>query len=179
MIYIQSAVEAVKNKLDKLLLDHRKSVFKEWLDLGQIICEPDYEFPATQTVPEKMLGIAKGLYEEEENVNGFENKIISAISNLDNVLFWHRNPERGAGFGISGFINHYPDFIVYLKSGKIVLVETKGDDRDNSDSLNKIELGSYWQNMAGGNYKYYMVFDNKEVAGALTKEQFIERLRQL
>lgn len=179
MIYIQSAVDAVKNKIDKLLLEHRKSVFKEWLDLGQIICEPDYEFPATQTVPDKMLGIAKGLYEEEENVNGFENKIISAISNLDNVLFWHRNPERGAGFGISGFINHYPDFIVYLKSGRIVLVETKGDDRDNSDSLNKIELGCYWQNMAGGNYKYYMVFDNKEVAGALTKEQFIERLRQL
>ena len=179
MIYIQSAVEAVKKKIDKLLLEHRKSVFKEWLDLGKIICEPDYEFPATQTVPDKMLGIAKGLYEEEENVNSFEIKIISAISNLDNVLFWHRNPERGSGFGISGFINHYPDFIVYLKSGKIVLVETKGDDRDNSDSLNKIELGSYWQNMAGGNYKYYMVFDNKEVAGALTKEQFIDRLRRL
>ena len=154
-------------------------MFKKWLDLGMIVCESEYEFPDTQTVPNKLIGLPKGLYEEEENVNGFENEILTAISNLDNVVFWHRNPERGVGFGINGFINHYPDFIVYLKSGKIILVETKGDDRDNSDSKLKIELGSYWQNKAGDQYRYYMVFDKQEVEGALTKDKFLERLKSL
>lgn len=179
VIYSQSSIAAVANKLDSLLLEYRKDMFKKWLDLEMIVCESEYEFHDTQTVPNKLIGLPKGLYEEEENVNGFENEILTAISNLDNVVFWHRNPERGVGFGINGFINHYPDFIVYLKSGKIILVETKGDDRDNSDSKLKIELGSYWQNKAGDQYRYYMVFDTQEVEGALTKDKFLERLKSL
>lgn len=59
-------------------------------------------------------------------MDGFEYRVISQIANLDNVKYWHRNLERGKGFYINGFINHYPDFIIKMKSGKILLIEVKG-----------------------------------------------------
>ncbi len=93
--------------------------------------------------------------------------------------FWHRNPERGKGFCIHGFINHYPDFIVRTRSGKTILVETKGDDRDNSDSRNKLELGKTWANKAGDNYRYFMVFDQKGLPDAYTLHDFIEIITNL
>ena len=98
---------------------------------------------------------------------------------MDNVVFWHRNPDRTNGFGINGFINHYPDFIVVLKSGRIVLLETKGGDRDNSDSRRKLELGTLWANRAGDKYRYYMVFSTPKLDGAITTQQLLEKLKNL
>ena len=141
--------------------------------------EEAYTLPKHIFLTQKMIGVQKGLYREEENVNGFEARIISAISNDDNVLFWHRNQERGKGFYINGFINHYPDFIVVLKSNRILLIETKGDDRDNSDSEQKLELGKTWANKAGDNYRYYMVFDKKAMNGAITIKELLNKIKQL
>ena len=45
-------------------------------------------------------GLSKGLYTEEGDMNDWEYKVINAVAALGNVLFWHRNPERGVGFGI-------------------------------------------------------------------------------
>lgn len=39
---------------------------------------------------------------------------------------------------------HYLDFIVKMKSGRIFLVESKGDDRDNSKSKTKLKMGKQW-----------------------------------
>ena len=169
-----------KDKIDLLLKEHRKNTFKKWLDTDKVCCFPTYKFPATCNVKNKVLGLSKGLFTDEGDMNPFEQRVIQKISDLPNVVYWHRNPERGNGFGINGFINHYPDFIVKLQSGKIALIETKGDDRDNSDSLDKIELGSYWSNMAGSStFKYYMVFDKKKVDGAFTISEVLERLKEL
>ena len=164
-------IETIKNKINTILDKYRYQTFKSWLDIGKIrmdVNEEAYTLPKHIFLTQKMIGVQKGLYREEENVNGFEARIISAISNDDNVLFWHRNQERGKGFYINGFINHYPDFIVVLKSNRILLIETKGDDRDNSDSEQKLELGKTWANKAGDNYRYYMVFDKKAMNGAIT-----------
>jgi type III restriction enzyme len=117
--------------------------------------------------------------EEDGDINEFEYSVIRAVSNLDNVEFWHRNPERGKGFCINGFINHYPDFIIGLKSGRIILLETKGGDRDNSDSKRKLELGTLWANKAGDNYRYYMVFSTPKLHGAITVQELIDRLKNL
>ena len=170
--------ECVKKKVEGLLQDHRKKKFKEMLDTREIVCTPMYKFPNSVVVNKESLGMYSGLYMKEGDMNGFEERVIRKVSELDNVLFWHRNPER-TGFGINGFINHYPDFIVRLKNGVVVLIETKGDDRDNSDSRNKIELGKAWENKAGDMYHYYMVFDNKRVDDALTMAELIERLKHL
>ena len=131
------------------------------------------------TITKKTVSLSKGLYTEEGDMNDFEYKVINSVANLDNVLFWHRNPERGQGFYINGFLNHYPDFIIRTIKGHIILLETKGDDRDNSDSRQKLELGTTWANKAGDIYRYFMVFDKTKLDGAYTKEEFLEILREL
>ena len=105
-----------------------------------------------------MPPLNKALYTDETDVNRFEMRVIQEIAGLDNVTWWHRNIER-TGFCLNGSINHYPDFIVRTAAGKVILVETKGDDRDNSDSQRKVRLGCKWADCDGADYKYYMVFD--------------------
>jgi len=97
------------------------------------------------------------------------------VAELENIVWWHRNLERGKGFVINGFLNHYPDFIILTKNKNIIIIETKGDDRDNSDSKDKLKLGKTWEAHAnqishetGYRYHYMMVFDNNPIDGAQT-----------
>jgi type III restriction enzyme len=79
--------------------------------------------------------IGNSLYEKEGSMNNFEQRAAMDIGTSSNVAFWHRNLERGKGFYINGFkANHYPDFILQTKSGKTILIETKGDHLDGTDS---------------------------------------------
>lgn len=67
-----------------------------------------------------------------------------------------------------------------MKSGITVLIETKGDDRDNSDSEEKLRLGKAWETESGKNYRYYMVFDhNDNLDGAITLPELIERIGRM
>lgn len=174
-------IDTIKTKVNSILDDYRYKTFKDWIDLGKIKFDDSqvYTFPKQITVLNKMVGVQKGLYKEEDNVNGFEDRVISAVANDENVLFWHRNQERGKGFYINGFINHYPDFIVKLRSGHVLLIETKGDDRDNSDSERKLELGKMWANKAGQLFRYYMVFDKKAMDGAITVKDLLSTISKL
>ena len=176
--YQMQTVETVRNKLNSIFDSYRHKTFKDWLDTGKIKLGKDnmYSFPKCITVITKMIGVQKGLYREEDSVNVFESKVISVIANNDNVVLWHRNQERGKGYFINGFLNHYPDFIVKLKTGQTLLIEAKGDDRDNSDSARKLELGKTWANAAGDNYRYYMVFDNKAMEGTITLKEQINKI---
>ena len=169
---------AFKNKIKALLDAYQKNQFEKLLDTGEITCSTDwYALPESINLQETLKGLEYGLYEEEDDVNDYEYKVIKAISTLDNVLFWHRNLERGAGFYINGYINHYPDFIVRLKSGKTILVEAKGDDRDNSNTRAKVELGRTWASKAGEQYRYFMVFDKQQMEGAITLTELVQMLK--
>lgn len=171
--------DAIQNKIESLLKEYQANTFKSWLDRARIDVRPHYTFIDKVIFTSKELqGIEKGLYAKEENVNNFEYDVISAIADNENVFFWHRNPDR-KGFCLNGFINHYPDFIIRMKSGRTILVETKGDHLVNDDSLNKIKIGNRWAAMAGNNYKYFMVFENKQVEGAITVKQLLQYLNEL
>lgn len=169
-----------KQHIDALLMMYEEAHFKKQLDISEITCEPYYVFPKRMTYKKTAVGLRKGLYSEEDgDINNFEYDVIKEVINLDNVVFWHRNPDRTNGFGINGFINHYPDFIVGLKSGRVVMLETKGGDRDNSDSKRKLELGKLWANTAGDKYRYYMVFSTPKLSDAITTQELLETLKNL
>lgn len=171
--------DAIQEKIEGLLKDYQKQVFQQWLNTGRIQLDGHYTFlEVIAMTKEEIVGIDKGLYVAEETVNDFEYDVISAIADNPNVLFWHRNREK-KDFCINGFINHYPDFIVRMKSGKTILVETKGDHLVNDDSKNKIWLGNKWADLAGNNYRYFMVFQTKEVEGAITVKQLLQYLNEL
>lgn len=170
--------DAIKDKIESLLKDHRRKTFSKWLTTGKIKLKGHYSFFDKITLRDELVGIDKGLYAAEENVNGFEYDAIAAIAEHPNVLFWHRNRDRNE-FGINGFINHYPDFIVRMKSGVTLLIETKGDHLDNTESEEKRWLGNKWADLAGENFKYFMVFKNKEVDGAITLKTLLQLLDEL
>ena len=108
----------------------------------------------------------------------FAGQTDGAVQTRQHVTWWYRNIER-TGFCLNGSVNHYPDFIIRTEAGKIILVETKGDDRDNSDSQRKVRLGRKWAECAGTDYKYYMVFDEKDTGfeGAYRLSEFLEIMK--
>jgi len=176
------AVKRIKDKIQGLKDEYAQKRFEELCDTGKIECREDFHFPQSIIISSKQIGIPKGLYTEEEGkMNDLERQVIAQIANLENLKFWHRNLERGKGFRINGYLHdHYPDFIVVLKSGKVILVETKGDDRDNSDSKYKIKIGKTWEYLSGPNYRYYMVFkDSAPIEGSVSVNDLLKRLKDM
>ena len=171
----------IKEKIESLENIHRENQFRMWIDSGQITCQPLYALPSFIIASDSINSIPLSLYESEKNdMNNFEREFIDELVNLPTIEFWHRNIER-KGFCLNGVFNHYPDFICLTKSGKIVLIETKGDYLDGDDSRKKLALGRNWQKLAGENYRYFMVFKNKDLGldGAYTLENFIELMKNI
>ena len=163
-------------KINELAARYAQEYFVRMLDKGNIVCKPTFKFSKTIQPKYRHQGITKNLYIEEGEMNDFERKVINDIANLDSVVFWHRNLERGKGFALNGFINHYPDFIVKMKNGKTIVIETKGDHLDGSDSQNKLKLGEKWASKAGDDYRYFMVFESKRLDGAKTINEVLDIL---
>jgi type III restriction enzyme len=65
--------------------------------------------------------------------------------------------------------------------GKILLIETKGDHLDGSDSMQKLRLGRAWQKLAGNDYRYFMIFQTKIINEDCTYslDEFIPILKQM
>lgn len=178
---IPTYAQKIADKIKGLEDAYREKQFFRWLDTGKIVCRESYTLPNVITPADTIDSIPKSLYEAEKNdMNNGERDLIDAVVALDNVKWWHRIIER-KGFVLNGFINHYPDFMIMTTSGKLVLVEYKGDDRDNSDSERKLKLGRKWAAQAGSNYRYFMVFKNRNfgVDGTYTFDDFVQILREL
>ena len=147
----------IRAKIERFLDEYRIKRFKHLLETGTVECLPSFRL-SREINPGRPFGaLDKSLYAEEQEVNGFELKVIEKVASLPNVKWWHRNMER-TEFYINGYLNHYPDFMVMTNSGKIVMIETKGEHlTSNDDSRTKAELGKIWQAHAGAKYRYYMV----------------------
>lgn len=168
-------VVKIQGKVKKLIAQHRSSVFDTWLEQDKISCLPNYALPAVISPTAFTSMVPKSLYTAEEDMNEYEFKVVWALSELGNVKWWHRNISR-LGFQINGPVHAYPDIIVMLHSGKILMVETKGDHLDNDESKEKAKIGDQWAKLAGKQYKYYMVFETNQsdYPGAYSLERFME-----
>jgi len=173
-------VKRIKDKINSLSDQYAKERFQVLIDSNKIVVKPSFQFPDKITFLRPSTNINKSLYEREAKMNNFEQQMILEVAALDNIVFWHRNLERGKGFALNGFSsNHYPDFIIYTQKGNLILLETKGDDRDNDDSRAKNILGKVWAEKAGSNYKYFMAFQTKQVENCYTANTVIEVLKGL
>jgi type III restriction enzyme len=171
----------IRQKIESLLAAYREGRFYDLLEACDILCRPMFSLPKIIT-PADTLGLEKSLYESEAAVNSTERKVIEEIAALPNVRWWHRIAEsKPYSFSINGFIAHYPDFFVMTDKGTLVIVEVKGDDRDNSDSERKLRLGRKWADKAGDGYRYYMVFDSLDWSkeGAYELSEFVELMKRL
>ena len=172
--------DKIKAKIRIHADSYAEGQFNDLIKIRKVVTEPIWNFPEMIVPGPLGASIGHSLYEREGAMNNFETTVITDIASLSNIAFWHRNLGRGKGFSINGFkSNHYPDFIVVSKSGKIIIVETKGDDRDNSDSAAKCRLGNKWAELAGKDFLYFMVFDKKDIAGAYTVDKAKELIKQI
>jgi type III restriction enzyme len=171
--------DKIKAKIRQHADSYAEGQFNDFIKIRKVVVEPAWNFP-DMIVPGPLgSSIGHSLYEREGAMNNFETTVITDIASLSNISFWHRNLGRGKGFSINGFkSNHYPDFIVVSKTGKIIIVETKGDDRDNSDSTAKCRLGNKWAELAGKDFSYFMVFDKKAIDGAYNVDKAKELIKQ-
>lgn len=167
-----SYTDKIKAHIRKLSDAYAETRFFDILKVKGIKAKGNWKL-GKEIVPGKVgSSIGNSLYEKEGTMNNFEERVIMEIGTSSNIEFWHRNLERGKGFYINGFkANHYPDFILRTKSGKTILIETKGDHLDGSDSEGKCRLGNEWEKQAGHDFSYFMIFDKKEVDGAFTLDK--------
>ena len=167
--------DKIKYKIISLSEQFAEQRFRDFLDTDKVFIKPSFTLPKTISPGETAKDITKSLYEKEGRMNGFEERVINEIGNMPNIAFWTRNIER-RGFRINGFVNHYPDFIIQTKSGKTVLLETKGD---HLDAEQKIRLGNQWVNKAGNDYRYFMVYERRTVDGAYKLEDFLNLIKEV
>lgn len=171
----------INKKVNSLLNEYAKKMFYEWVEQDKISCQPSYKLPKEISPTETIASIPKSLYNEEEKFDTeYERKVVMELSSLNNIKWWHRNMAR-KGFAINGAVNAYPDLMVRTESGKLLLIETKGDQLENSESREKAETGAKWAVMAGRMYKYYMVFETKNPGynGAYSYEEFMRIVKEL
>lgn len=170
----------IKSYIEGLLEAHYEKQFNDWVESGDIVCHPSYALPSAIAPLRATSTYGLSLYQGEEEANGFEYDMVLALTGLPNIKWWHRNMSQ-KGFVINGFLNHYPDFIVMTRSGKIVLIETKGDHLNNEESRRKLALSRTWQSLAGEQFRYYMVFQQKapDLKGAYTFDEFKKMLKNL
>lgn len=181
-----SYAKLIKEKIQSLANEYAAKEFNNWLTIQKITLRPEFAFSPTVTPSENAPAITKSLYVTEAGINGLESKVIRGVADLENIVWWHRNLERGKGFVINGYLNHYPDFVVLTKKKNIIVIETKGDDRDNSDSKAKLKLGQIWQGKAneiahetGYRYHYMMAFDNNRIDGAYSVGDLLKLVEEL
>ena len=171
----------IQKKIDTLEETYRAAQFKKWLDSGKIVCKDSYA-PAQIITPASTTdSLPYSLYEaEKDDMNNFERQVIDVVVGTDNIRWWHRIIER-KDFRLNGYFNHYPDFMVMTKSGKLILIEAKGDYLDGDDSKLKLNLGRKWQEQAGRMYRYFMVFKEKELGmdGAYTLDELVDIMKEI
>lgn len=167
--------DKIKQKIKALSETFAEKKFRDFLDTDNIFCRSSFRFSKSISPGNTSKDITKSLYEKEGNINGFEERVINEIANMPNIAFWTRNLER-KGFRINGFVNHYPDFIIQTKSGKTLLLETKGD---HLDAEQKIRLGRLWAGKAGNNYRYFMVYERRTVDDAYKLEDFLQMIKSI
>jgi len=172
-----SYIRTLKEKIKALSDSYIEKQFYLALDIENIFLQPHYSLPARIALKKNAPPIQKSLYPFEEEMSAFEQKIISKVADLDNVLWWHKNLSR-KGFCINGSINHYPDFIISTQSGKVIVMETKGEHLDGSDSATKLKLGKKWESEAGKQYRYMMVFESNAIDEADNLAEALNKLAQ-
>ena len=153
--------------------------FYAGISSNEIFLEPSWKMKRTLPIAGMNTSIPKSLYRREAEMNGFESHVARAMADLGNVAFWHKNPSV-CGFRINGaFKDHYPDFIVRTVKGATVVIESKGGDRDNTDSERKLKLGTKWSDLAGPSIKYFMVFDSNPLPGSFRLDSLVDVVGRL
>lgn len=165
--------DAVRNKIKSHLVSAKKSGYQTLLfALSSVVKEPfgkfsvgqDFEYPQSYYPINDYSGktrYSKHFYDRIGDMNDEEAECAFKIEMNPNVEFWIRNIERQEwnSFWLQTSTDKfYPDFIVKLKDGTIVIIEYKGEDRySNDDSKEKRQIGDFYAGISQGKCRFVML----------------------
>ena len=115
----------------------------------------DWQYNGFVTLPKHFfpqIGNLKSQGEEFECADFIANR-------LEGVRDWVRNVERKPGAFSLPTSRHrfYPDFLVRMRDGRVLVIEYKGADRyDEPAQVEKRHIGELWARRAGDGYEFVM-----------------------
>jgi len=120
---------------------------------------------------------------EDISAKGEEFECARAIDTLDQVKYWIRNlvrREHGSFWLPLAHGKFYPDFVVELNDGRMLVVEYKGAAyATNDDSKEKNLVGELWAENGGDNYLFLMAVDKKtDSHGRDTRTQILDAIEK-
>ncbi len=164
---------AIRQKITALRNEARKRGYQQLLFAAQARVEVDFQqgqvFPATGYAANiaPYVGayqFTKHYYDVPRDLksSGEEFCCARAIDTHSNVRFWLRNVDRQHGsFSLPTSTDRfYPDFVVQLLDGRIVLVEYKGQHLlSTDDTKEKRNIGELWASKSNGKGIFLLVSD--------------------
>ena len=135
---------------------------------GYVFVYDPNSYPA-RTICPRSADFAKHYYEKVGELEastsagniGEEFRCAQFIDSLPEVQWWVRNLERQPTHSFwlqTSTDRFYPDFVIQLKNGKIIVVEYKGLNLSTTDDTKEKErLGKLWEERSGGQCFFEMV----------------------
>lgn len=174
-----------------LIAQYRKQAAKEgyqntlFVNKSNVLTTYDYsyefksdKYPARPPYYTGAYKFSKHYYPQIEDMkaSGEEFECARVIDLMPQVKHWVRNLVRRetASFSLplaNG--NFYPDFIVELQDGRLLVIEYKGDDlATNDDSAEKRAVGNLWASKSNANCLFLMV-EKKDKNARSMKNQIL------
>ena len=122
-----------------------------------------FEFDKDRYAPNSYYGggyrFNKHYFPRIGEMDGEEIQCAQLIDSLSQVWYWVRNLVRSeSSFWLATSTDRfYPDFVVLLNDGRVLLVEYKSErDWSNDDSKDKRRVGELWAERSGGRCMFVM-----------------------
>jgi type III restriction enzyme len=162
----------LRDAAEQAISHHRRQVIEqEYQRMLLPECEPPIEvdptfcflfdnakYPATRFY-EGPIKFNNHYYLYPGQMNGEEAECAAFIDGMEEVEYWVRNLDReDYSFWMpTSTDKFYPDFVVQLKDGRILVVEYKGADRwSDDDSKEKRLIGEVWEKRSKGRCLFVM-----------------------
>ncbi len=146
-----------------ILEGYAKGVYSKSIQSKKITVQEFDAYPSKISLKSPLAKVFnKNLYERIDPINGEERSFVERIDlgTLDNIHYWVRNREKIDPFYIQGWKKgkFYPDFIAVTKTGNIIALEWKGEDRiSNEDTAYKVEIAKDWEKLGKGKLHFFLV----------------------
>lgn len=186
---------AISNLLDSNYNEAKKEGFQGLLDSAFMELDNDefyFEFVPGKYQPSRIYEVRNGSrefqkhyyprihdlrYKTEHGTVTEEYQCAVAIDTNPKVEYWIRNIEKSPdSFRLpipTG--NFYPDFVVQLKDGRLLVVEYKGEQlKDSEDTKNKRLVGYRWESLSRG--KCLFLLAEKDKDGMSVTEQIESKI---
>ncbi|MDC0865090.1 DEAD/DEAH box helicase family protein [Rickettsiaceae bacterium] len=108
-------------------------------------------YPANSLYQGK-LSFGKHYYSRIASMNNEEANCAFLLDQNPHIKYWVRNLERDPRHAFwlpTATDKFYPDFVAQLNSGKILVIEYKGQHLDGSDAKEKEMIGKVWEEKSG------------------------------